>query len=76
MSRPSFCVLSLLDLDPGVARDVPPGFDVARVDIALRISGDEFGGDAEAGLDRLNAGIKKNNRRKSVCRREADGRSS
>jgi hypothetical protein len=74
LSRPSFFVLSLLDLDPGVARDFLPGFDVARVDIAQHISSDEFGGDAEAGLDRLNAGIKMNNRRNAAGKQT--GRSS
>ena len=37
----------LLDLDLGVAGDLLPGFDVARVDVALLISGDEIRRDAE-----------------------------
>ena len=37
----------LLDLDLRVARDFLPGFDVARIDVALLISGDEVGRDAE-----------------------------
>ena len=73
MSRPSFSVQPLLDFDLRVAGDLLPGFDVARVDVALLISGDEIRQDAKRQqlLDDVGLGQRRLQRAGNSCATEA-----